>query len=38
MEIWKSLNFSFREFVGIVLDETKVPEDEVADLVNLALG
>ncbi len=38
MEIWKSLNFSFREFLGIVLDETKIPEEEVADLVNLALS
>lgn len=38
MEVWKSLNFSFREFIGIVIDEAKVSEDEVIELINLTLS
>ena len=28
-DLWKSLNFSFREFIGKVLDESQISEDEV---------
>lgn len=37
-EVWKSLNFSFREFIGRVFDESQISEEEVTELINLALS
>lgn len=31
------MNFSFREFIGLVIDETKTTDKEIEELINIGL-